>query len=73
MSHCSICGDSDREDAPLSHVLRYWDPDEGYKAGRLCHYCRPEAKRKPAPTDYAYDRRREVFSDEDEAISQIYG
>lgn len=74
MAHCAICGDSDRDaEEDMTPVVRFWSPDDGWCAGRLCRYCRPELRRKPKPEDYAYDLRDEVFSSEDDAISQIYG
>lgn len=69
MGTCKICGD----DAGAK-VYRFWSPDDGWEAGRLCAYCYEDAiSRKPQPTDYAYDKRGELFADQDEAVSMIYG
>lgn len=68
--YCKICGDEEN----LTKVLRFWSPDDGWMAGRLCQGCAKDcAKRKPKPADYAYDKRGEIFSDEDDAISEICG
>ena len=68
--YCEICGDENN----LTKVIRFWSPDDGWIAGRLCKDCyRADGKRQPRPTDYAYDKRGEIFADEDEAISKIYG
>jgi hypothetical protein len=66
---CRICGDD--SEGP---VVRYWDPDYGWKAGRLCEFCRPDAlKARPKPSDLAWPKRNQLFGDLDEAITQIYG
>lgn len=68
--YCHICGDENVK----PKVYRYWSPDDGWVAGRLCTGCRKDAKRaRPRPRDYAYELRHKVFSDEDDAISLIYG
>lgn len=68
--YCKICGDEEN----LTKVLRFWSPDDGWMAGRLCRGCAKDCGgRKPKPADYAYDKRGELFSDEDEAVSEIYG
>jgi hypothetical protein len=72
MAHCVICGDSDRDD-PISAPVRFWSPDDGWMVGRFCHYCKPLAKVKPKPDDFAYDKRGEYFADEQDAIDQICG
>ena len=72
MVYCKICGDEDPKH--LTPVIRYWSPDDGWVAGRLCKWCAEDARiRKPHPDDYAYDQRGKMFSDEDDAISTIYG
>jgi len=69
--YCRICGD---ESKMLTKVVRFWDPDDGWVVGRLCSYCCAEAiDRKPLESDYAWDKRGELFSDEEDAISTIYG
>lgn len=67
---CKICGDEGR----LTPIVRFWDPDDGWKAGRLCDYCKEHyGPRKPHQDDCAYDKSGDVFSDEDDAINEIYG
>jgi len=67
---CQICGD----ERDLSPVLRFWSPDDGWVAGRLCKWCRKsEEKRKPCLEDYAWEKRGELFSDEEDALGKIYG
>ena len=68
--YCKICGDEN----DLTRVIRFWSPDDGWVAGRLCKYCTQDcAKHKPQKGDYAYDKRGDVFSDVDDAIDNIYG
>lgn len=67
---CRICGDEKN----LTRVIRFWSPDDGWVAGRLCCGCyKDHGKRKPNRDDYAYDRRQRIFDDEDDAISMVYG
>ena len=70
MAYCKICGD---EGNGLAGPFRFWDCDDGWIIGRLCHYCKDEAKRKPKPEDYAWDKRGDYVSDTDGAIDAIYG
>lgn len=66
---CRICGEDTTE-----RVIRYWDPDDGWVAGRLCQYCREYAGRVPQPEDYAWDKRDDIpYADLEQAISEIYG
>jgi hypothetical protein len=66
---CKICGDEH-----VGGVIRFWSPDDGWVAGRLCAGCKEDfAKRKPKPGDYAYDKRGALFDDEEEAISEYCG
>jgi hypothetical protein len=68
--YCKICGDENVAKA----VYRFWSPDDGYVAGRLCEYCKETAlAAEPKSTDYAYDNRQEPFADVDDAMSTIYG
>jgi hypothetical protein len=61
-NYCNICGrqpDSNEEHnyAPL----RWWDPDDGWKIGTLCHWCHDEAFIcKPMKDDYAYPKSNGV-------------
>jgi len=68
--YCKICGDEDG----LTGPFRFWSPDDGWIAGRLCLSCKgTELKRKPAESDFAYEDRNLYLSSEDDAISEIYG
>ena len=68
--YCKICGDEEN----LTKVIRFWSPDDGWIAGRLCKACYSACgKRKPQSTDYAYDKRGGLFTDVDGAIDEIYG
>lgn len=55
--YCGICGDSGRGGAPgwlIPSPVRWWDPDDGWTFGVLCHGCaREAAERGPRPDDYA--------------------
>ena len=69
--YCSICGDEELKDAK---VYRYWSPDDGWTAGRLCSPCASWAmKARPKEEDFAYDKRGEKFSEWDDALTMIYG
>jgi hypothetical protein len=51
--YCGICGTRGDELVPM--MVRYWDPDDGWRSGVLCTYCGEEASaRGPRPTDYAW-------------------
>ena len=69
MAYCKICGD----ELNLTKPLRFWSPDDGWMIGRLCQCCKSEARRKPDPSDYAYDQRGDYVADVDGAIDAIYG
>jgi hypothetical protein len=70
MASCLICGDESR----LTPVLRLWSPDDGWQMGRLCPYCaKTEATRQPHPDDYAYNKRGQYVSDEQDAIDVLFG
>lgn len=70
MNYCTICGDEEK----LTTTKRLWSPDDGWIAGRLCRSCNEtDGQRKPHPDDYAYDKRGELFADEQDAIDAIYG
>jgi len=67
MAYCAICGDTESD-------VRYpdrawWAPDDGWRWGALCSYCRPDAmRRKPRADDYAYEKRGEF--DVDAALAE---
>lgn len=67
--NCCICGDQER----LGKATRYWSPDDGWRFGRFCRACRSMATRRPEPSDYAYDQRREYVTDVDQAIDVVFG
>ena len=51
--YCGICGHTGDDLVP--RAVRYWDCDDGWKAGVLCSYCLDECRdRGPEPGDYAY-------------------
>ena len=66
---CVICGD----ERVVTRAIRFWDPDDGWRVGRFCAGCLPDARRRPKPEDFAYDRRGEYVADLDEAIDVLYG
>ena len=72
MAYCKICGDHIPSDE-CGKAKRFWSPDDGWIIGYLCDYCAPEAKRKPKPDDYAYERRGDYVTDVDGAIDALYG
>ncbi len=50
--YCDICGDRGPNLVPA--LVRYWEPDEGWKLGVLCVDCgRDASERGPKPDDYA--------------------
>ena len=70
MAYCKICGEENR----LTPVLRFWSPDDGWVAGRLCQSCkRDHGSRLPSLGDYAYDTKKMMFTDVDDAVNAIYG
>jgi len=53
--YCGICGTDD----VVPTLVQYWDPDDGWTLGVLCHYCaKLAANRGPRPDDFAYDEPR---------------
>lgn len=73
---CGICGyqpDGTLTDPMNSSVIRYWDPDDGWKIGHLCIGCYEERGRDiPHPSDYAYestDAFPTVETDEDPLLA----
>src|SRR5205823_4577598 len=42
-NYCGICGHVPKtNDEPNYAPLRWWDPDDGWKIGTLCHWCHDE-------------------------------
>lgn len=51
--YCGICGH--RGESLIPTMVRWWDPDDGWKTGVLCMYCGEEASEQaPNPRDYAF-------------------
>jgi hypothetical protein len=52
-NYCGICGHTPKTNAdePNYAPLRWWDSDDGWKIGTLCHWCHDEvANDAPKPT-----------------------
>jgi hypothetical protein len=64
-NYCGICGHTPKSsDEPNYAPLRWWDPDDGWKIGTLCHWCHDEVMHdEPKPKDMAYDRTNGVADD----------
>ena len=68
-NNCGVCGHQpySRSDEPNRSPLRWWDPDDGWKIGTLCHGCAEEVlDRTPQPGDYAYPKTNGVCDGEPE-------
>ena len=62
-NYCGICGHTpeSKNDEPNRAPLRWWDPDDGWKIGTLCHFCAGETlDAKPKEGDYAFRRTNGV-------------
>lgn len=66
-NHCGICGYTPgKNDGPNYAPVRWWDCDDGWKIGTLCHWCIKDAvKQKPKPADYAYSETNGICDDEE--------
>ena len=70
-NYCRICGRTpDRTEEPNYAPIRFWDADDGWIIGTLCHWCFDEVRDdKPQEDDYAYpfaaDFCDELSTDED--------
>ena len=66
-NYCRVCGSTpNSNDEPNYAPLRYWDCDDGWIIGTLCHYCAREVlPAKPKPTDYAFKSTNQVCDIED--------
>ena len=64
-NHCGICGHvPSGTDEPNYAPLRWWDPDDGWKIGTLCHWCHDDVfSRRPKQGDYAFKRTNDVCDD----------
>lgn len=66
-NYCGICGHTPQSSSeePNYAPLRWWDPDDGWKIGTLCHWCHDEViNDKPKPTDFAAQSTNGVCDDE---------
>ncbi len=65
-NYCGICGARPgQQDEPNYAPLRWWDPDDGWKIGSLCHWCHDEVcNAQPKPGDYAFKATNGVCDDE---------
>ena len=64
-NYCGICGRVPKQnDEPNYAPLKWWDCDDGWKIGTLCHWCHDEVfGQKPKPDDYAFKRTNGVADD----------
>lgn len=65
-NYCGICGATPQRntDEPNYAPLRWWDADDGWKIGTLCHWCHEETiNRGPEPGDFASTRTNTVCDD----------
>lgn len=75
-NYCGICGHTPKtsSEEPNYAPLRWWDPDDGWKIGTLCHWCHDEvANAVPKPGDFAFKDTNGVCddsnTDEDESLA----
>jgi hypothetical protein len=75
-NYCGICGHTPKTNAdePNYAPIRWWDCDDGWKIGTLCHWCHDEvANAVPKPGDFAFERTNGVMdqsdTDEDETMA----
>lgn len=64
-NYCGICGHTpSANDEPNYAPLRWWDPDDGWKIGTLCHRCHDDCcNDKPKEGDYAFRTTNGVADD----------
>jgi hypothetical protein len=64
-NYCGICGRTPKTNLEEpNYVRRWWDPDDGWKIGALCHWCHDEfGERQPRPDDYAWRSTNGVADD----------
>jgi len=65
--YCHICGHEPEKQTDASNrVLRYWDPNDGWKITSLCPDCAEDALlTEPSPEDYAFPRTNGIADDID--------
>lgn len=66
-NYCGVCGRVPHDDTeePNYGPIRWWGPDDGWKIGTLCRWCKEEKEdEKPSPEDYAYSRTNGVLDAE---------
>ena len=74
-NYCGICGRTPKQiEEPNYAPIRWWDCDDGWKIGTLCHWCHDEVfNDKPKQSDYAYNKSNGVCddsnTDEDESMA----
>ena len=75
-NYCGVCGrvPRTRAEEPNRAPLRWWDPDDGWKVGSLCHWCAEDVlPARPSLGDYAYAQTNgiadDVNTDEDPALA----
>ncbi|MGN6643388.1 MAG: hypothetical protein ACTHKU_10370 [Verrucomicrobiota bacterium] len=74
-NYCGICGHVPGQyDEPNYAPLRWWDCDDGWKIGTLCHWCHDEVfHAKPKEGDFAFRLTNEVAdvveTDEDSTLA----
>jgi hypothetical protein len=62
-NYCGICGHTPATDTdePNYAPIRWWDCDDGWKIGTLCHWCHDDVfMEKPKDGDFAFRRTNEV-------------
>ena len=64
-NYCGICGHVPKDESEPNHApLRWWDPDDGWKIGTLCHYCQDEVEFvQPKKGDFAFETSNGVADD----------
>lgn len=65
-NYCGICGHTPQSNTeePNYAPLRWWDCDDGWKIGTLCHWCHDEVVNdKPKEGDYAFKSTNGVADD----------
>jgi hypothetical protein len=64
-AYCRICGREPKNDRePMNHVVRFWEPDDGWVIGALCPSCQEEyGNARPNPTDFAFSTTNTVCDD----------
>lgn len=72
-NYCRICGYTPQttQDQPNRAPILFWEPDDGWIAGTLCHSCYVEfGNAIPHPDDYAFGSDG-ICEDTDEDIGEL--